>query len=195
MPLIDHVTNIRLGAAHSCFEKDITDPSKLINILSLKNTRVQHGTTCGEFKAAQLKNGAEHLIHRARLLEGDVVLGLYAPKFSSVYITKELSKKSLVASPHVGIIRPNIKLLRGEVIVSFLNSSKGQSLLSSLVTGAAIGRISLSSIGNIDVPTPNTSTQNKIAELFHYRNNKYQEFLREAESMFLQKSSEIDNYM
>ncbi|WP_104697295.1 MULTISPECIES: restriction endonuclease subunit S [unclassified Helicobacter] len=93
--------------------------------------------------------------------EGDVLVRLRSP-VRSIYISK--AEEGLLTSSLIAIMRPNPKVVLGEFLAFYLNSSLPQAFFQSKVKGTTIPMIKLSDLKDLQIPLPSIEKQKTIIQ-------------------------------
>lgn len=166
------------GATNSVYEKaDAADAQHFLLTGSCLNQQ-------GQIEADQLTPICvkdEKSIARFSLQTGDVVLLARGSTIRAAYVDETTAQLGVLASANFLLLRPKKEQLLGETLVAFLNSQLGIAMLEQMSTGAVIQNISASSLKKTEIPLPTLHDQQRLAELFHARNQAYMDTLALAE--------------
>lgn len=150
----------------------------------------------GEVLASNLATGyvkSETSVQRYLLQVGDVVLLARGSDMRAALVTEELANLNVLPSANFIIIRPS-SLLKGEVIVAYLNSAKGISLLQQNSKVVSLPTVSRSDVSNLQISVPTMEEQSQIAELFHARNRAHRATLALAKQQFTVSTLQIEKF-
>ncbi len=101
--------------------------------------------------------------------------------------------KPCVASSNINVIRTNKKILIGEYLKLFLESSVGNKIIKALQRGTTIVNINYQDLGTIEVPVPTMQKQCELVEKYNEGLRIYKELLTTAEIAWEKVKSDIQN--
>lgn len=99
--------------------------------------------------------------------------------------------KTCIASSNINVIRTKNKVLNGEYLKLFLESSVGNKILKSLQRGTTIVNINYQDLGTIEVPVPMMEKQIELVSKYNEGLKIYKELLATAELAWNKVKSEI----
>lgn len=161
--MLSSISKVTTGPTNSLFSKDIIEGAKEYRMFSGASIDLMGNISKQDLIPVWEKKGKD--LTRFSLQAGDVVLlnkGIF-PK--AAFITEEILDFPLIASANFLVIRPNSDKLRGEVLVSYINSSLGQEKLKNIQMGAVIQSIPASSFRTFEIPVLPLDLQSKIVAL------------------------------
>jgi len=167
------------GATNALFEKNEQQSREKTFLLTGSSVDLNGEIIVQELNKVAIKEDKNS--SRFLLKEGDVVLLAKGNSIRAAYVNSYIADLKVIASANFIILRPNPKILIGEVLVAYFNSLEGQSCLASISTGATIKNISLTSLKKLEIELPLTEKQQQIAALFHARNDAYHAAIEFAE--------------
>ncbi|MEL0603819.1 restriction endonuclease subunit S [Pseudoalteromonas undina] len=172
-------TEFSTGATNALFEKSEHQSREKSFLLTGSSVDLNGEILVKELNKVVIKEGKD--ASRFLLKEGDIVLLAKGNSIRAAYVNSYIADLKVIASANFIILRPNPKILIGEVLVAYFNSLEGQSCLASISTGATIKNISLTSLKKLEIELPLTEKQQQIAALFHARNDAYHAAIEFAE--------------
>lgn len=177
--IYDLCSDLTTGATNALFEKVEEQGSNILNLLTGSSLNLNGEILEDQLTAIKVKEGKD--TERFKLQAGDVVLLAKGNSIRAAYVTAQIAALNVIASANFILLRPNQELLKGEVLVAYLNSKAGQSKLSSISTGAAIQNVSLSNLKGVEMDLVEMDKQREIADLFHASNQAYKSTIELAE--------------
>lgn len=177
--IYDLCSDLTTGATNALFEKVEEQGSNTLNLLTGSSLNLNGEILEDQLTAIKVKEGKD--TERFKLQAGDVVLLAKGNSIRAAYVTAQIAALNVIASANFILLRPNQELLKGEVLVAYLNSKAGQSKLNSISTGAAIQNVSLSNLKGVEIDLVEMDKQCEIADLFHASNQAYKSTIELAE--------------
>jgi len=170
---------VQTGATNSVFEKGAKSEDHTHKLLTGAAITNSGEVNPEQLSGVQAKQGKD--ISKFLAKEGDVVLLAKGNSIRAAYITRDIAELNVVVSTNFISLRPNEKDACGELLVTYLNSEQGQSVLDKISTGAVMKNINLGNLKKLELPTPPLAKQSELAKLFHARNLAYNSALALAE--------------
>lgn len=113
-------------------------------------------------------------LDRMLLNAGDVAVLARGTAIRAGIISQEIAQLTVIPSASFVIIRPDREKLLGEVLVAYLNSVVGQSIIATSTNGATIqNSVSASDLKKMMITLPNMLKQQEIVDLFYASNQAY----------------------
>lgn len=133
----------------------------------------------------------ERKVSKYILQEGDVLVTSRGTLVKVAVFHK--TNRPCVASSNINVIRTNNKVLNGEYLKLFLESSVGNKILKSLQRGTTIVNINYQDLGTIEVPVPMMDKQMELVSKYNEGLRVYKELLETAELAWSKLKSDIQN--
>ena len=164
-------------------------PSDIDKYGSIAHKKIEHLilTTDRDMSRYYLKTDDVVLIRaaaRSYFPQKNTELGLSrGPVMRAGVVSEDIEKNRVLASTNCIVIRPNENKLCARFLVTYLNSSIGQYELLKLCNkgAAALQHFSMKELKNLEVPIPQISDQEKIANMYYESNEAYKNALDKAE--------------
>lgn len=121
--------------------------------------------------------------------EGDILLTSKGSALKIAIVDKEI--KNAILSSNLFLIRLNQDKYKPEVLKYYLESKRGQELLSTIMKGAVIKSISNKDLEALIVPNIDIEKQYDISEMILQARTEYELSIKEANNKFIQKQSQI----
>lgn len=122
--------------------------------------------------------------------EGDILLTSKGSALKIAIVDKDI--KNAILSSNLFLIRLNQNKYKPEVLKYYLESTKGQELLSTIMKGAVIKSISNRDLEALIVPNIDINKQTTISQMILEARNEYEISIREANSKLMEMKNKID---
>jgi hypothetical protein len=142
-----------------------------------------------DYENLDFVNENERNIMNYLLKSGDVLLPARGTAIRTAVFTEQ--NFPCIASSNVIAIRPKETLLNSTYLKIFLDSPLGNKLISSMQQGVTVLSISYRDLLGLEVPVPEISEQERIADLYNKELKIYQKSLADAEQRWEKVRSEL----
>lgn len=169
------------GASRAAYSLEPTANLGLVKLLKGYNLDAYGGFITERMNLVTSPTNKNKNLDRFKLQKGDVVILARGSAIRASFVTQPVANQNIIASANFIVIRPDPTIVRGEVIVAYLNSIMGRKHLLALSKGSITPNLSISDLRKFEIPSPSLEIQHKIAAIFHANYETYQATIALAE--------------
>ncbi len=133
-------------------------------------------------------------LSKSAVHRNDVLVSLFLREGNNV-ATVYISDKPANLSSHLALLRLRTEQIEPHYLVSFLNSSIGQSLISQLAVGSVQRSLTINLLLNLSIPLPPLLEQKKLVEAMHQKRQQAAQREREAASLREEADEMVDAFV